>query len=142
MNSDNNYIGYLTTIVSTANGALPVSNARVAIYERGLSDNSTEESDVIYLLNTDISGRTEKVALQTKSKDLSITPDNPIPYLSYDIYVTADGYYDATFLNVPIFQGISSLQNVYLIPLSEFARSDDFVPNEGRFNSEATGKYV
>ena len=142
MNNDNDYIGYLTTIVSTANGGLPVNNASVTIYERGLTDNSTEESDVIYLLNTDISGRTEKVALKTKSKDLSTNPDNPIPYLSYDIYVTADGYYDATFLNVPIFQGISSLQNVHLIPLSEFANSDDFVPNEGRFYSETSGKYV
>ena len=42
--------------------------------------------------------------------------DNPLPFLSYDIYVTADGYYDASFLNVPIFQGIASLQNAYLIP--------------------------
>ena len=32
MNIENDYIGFLTTIVSTANGALPVRNANVTIY--------------------------------------------------------------------------------------------------------------
>ena len=141
MNIENDYIGFLTTIVSTANGALPIRNANVTIYERGEGEEKSP-SDVIYQLTTDISGRTEKVALNTKSKDLSTSPDNNLPFLSYDIYVNADGYYDASFFNVPIFQGISSLQNVHLIPLSEFSSFDDFVPNEGRFYSEATGKYA
>lgn len=142
MNGENDYIGYLTTIVTTANGALPISNARVTIYNRGTADNPSEASDVIYTLTTDNSGKTEKVALNTKSRALSTVADNPLPFLSYDIYVTADGYYDASFLNVPIFQGIASLQNAYLIPLSEFSSPDDFVPNEGRYYSEADGKYV
>ena len=140
MNIENDYIGFLTTIVSTANGALPIQNANVTIYERG-NDEENNQGDVLYKLTTDISGRTEKVSLNTKSKDLSITPDNILPFLSYDIYVNADGYYDSSFLNVPIFQGVSSLQNVHLIPLSEFSNPDDFVPNEGRFYSEVTGKY-
>ena len=111
MNIENDYIGFLTTIVSTANGALPIRNASVTIYERGEGEEKSP-SDVIYQLTTDISGRTEKVVLNTKSKDLSTSPDNNLPFLSYDIYVNADGYYDASFFNVPIFQGISSLQNV------------------------------
>ena len=141
MNSENDFIGFLTTIVTTANGALPIKDATITIYKRDENE-PFNSSDVIYSLKTDLSGRTEKVALHTKSKDLSTAPNNPIPYLSYDIYVNAEGYYDAAFLNVPIFQGVSSLQNAHLIPLSEFSTPDDFVPNEGRYNQEGVGKYL
>ena len=143
MNNENEYIGFLTTIVTTANGALPIKDARVTIYNNISADENTT-GDVMYSLTTDQSGRTEKVALKTKSKDLSTEPGNPLPFLTYDIYVNADGYYDATFFDVPIFQGVSSLQNVHLIPLSEFSEPDDFVPNEGRFypESKSTGKYA
>ena len=90
------------------------------------------------IIKTDKNGKTEKVALQTKSKDLSLSSQNPFPYDSYNITVTSDGYYDSSYLGVPIFQGITSIQNASLIPLSEFASPNDYIPNSQRQYKEST----
>ena len=135
MNIQGDEIGFLTVIVKTANGALPVENAQVTIYD---STRDTEKepsalsSDVIYNLTTDKNGKTQKVALKTKSAQLSQTPEEKFPFMSYNISVNADGYYDNNYINVPIFQGITSFQDVFLIPLSEFASPTDPIPNSQR----------
>ena len=141
MNTQNESIGFLIVNVNTANGALPVEDAMVTIYSSNMTSGSEEnqflESNIIYTLKTNKSGKTEKVALQTKSKNLSLSPMTPIPYDSYNITITADGFYDSSYLGVPIFQGITSLQNVSLIPLSEFASPNDYIPNSQRQYKES-----
>ncbi|MBQ3018156.1 MAG: hypothetical protein IJD89_04345 [Clostridia bacterium] len=136
MNNQSEEIGFLAVNVKTANGALPVENANVAIYGTALesetSDTNLSSSDVIFNLKTDKSGKTQTVALPTVAKELSLSPDNNKPYWRYNIYVTSNGYYDSTYLNVPVFQGITSLQEVVLIPLSEFASPTDPIPNSQR----------
>ena len=135
MNIQGDEIGFLTVDVKTANGALPVENAQVTIYNSASNtekDPSSLSSDVIYNLTTDRSGKTQKVALKTKSAQLSQSPDEKIPFMSYNISVNADGFYDNSYLNVPIFQGITSIQEVLLIPLSEFASPTDPIPNSQR----------
>lgn len=127
MNNENDSVGFLIVSVNTANGALPVEGATVTVY-----GGNEAESDVIYSLKTDESGRTEKVVLSTKSKELSTEPGNIAPFKSYNIEVSAPGYYDNNYINVPIFQGITSLQGVSLIPLSEFSAPNDYIPNSGR----------
>ena len=141
MNNSNEEIGFLVVNVKTANGALPIENANVTIFANETPKENTGaaliDSDVIYNLKTDISGKTPKVALNTKSKSLSQSPENLFPYLTYNIYVTKDGYYDSTYLNVPIFQGVTSLQEADLIPLSEFASPTDPIPNSARQYKES-----
>lgn len=135
MNIQGDEIGFLTVDVKTANGALPVENAQVTIYNSARDtekDPSSLSSDVIYNLTTDRSGKTQKVALKTKNAELSQSPDEKIPFMSYNISVNADGFYDNSYLNVPIFQGITSIQEVLLIPLSEFASPTDPIPNSQR----------
>ncbi len=127
MNNENDSVGFLIVSVNTANGALPVEGATVTIY-----GGNEAESDVIYSLKTDQSGRTEKVVLSTKDKELSTVPGNVAPFKSYNIEVSAPGFYDNNYINVPIFQGITSLQSVSLIPLSEFSAPNDYIPNSGR----------
>lgn len=145
MNQENESIGFLVVNVKTANGALPVENAYVSIYASSSLDQNgaptTSSSDVIYNLTTDKNGKTPKVALHTKDKSLSLSPENSIPYESYNIFVSADGYYDTSFLNVPIFQGITALQGVNLIPLSEFASPNDYIPNSQRRYNETIANY-
>ena len=132
MNSDT--IGFLTVKVTTANGAIPIENAAVHISGYDPKDEGTDTGDAIYSLRTDLSGRTDTVALNTKDAVLSNTPGNITPFSTYNITVTADGYYESEKINVPIFQGITSIQNVELIPLSEFADPYSATPNEaGRF---------
>ena len=131
-------IGFLIVNVKTANGALPVEGASVTIYANEIkNDELLLDSDVIYNLKTDKNGKTQKVALKTKNKDLSLSYENSFPYLTYNVYVTKDGYYDSTYLEVPIFQGITSLQDADLIPLSEFASPTDPIPNSTRQYKES-----
>ena len=131
-------IGFLIVNVKTANGALPVEGASVTIYANEIkNDELLLDSDVIYNLKTDKNGKTPKVALKTKNKDLSLSYENSFPYLTYNVYVTKDGYYDSTYLEVPIFQGITSLQDADLIPLSEFASPTDPIPNSTRQYKES-----
>lgn len=135
MNIQGDEIGFLIVNVKTANGALPIENAQVTIYNSThdtKNNPSSLSSDVLYNLSTDKNGRTQKVALKTKSATLSQSPDEKFPFMSYNISVNADGFYDNNYLNVPIFQGITSLQDVFLIPLSEFASPTDPIPNSQR----------
>ena len=139
MINSNDDIGFLIVNVKTANGALPIEGANVTIYANEMKndDSFLSESDVLYNLKSDKNGKTPKVALKTKSKDLSLSYGNSFPYLTYNVYVNKDGYYDSTYLSVPIFQGITSIQDADLIPLSEFASPTDPIPNSTRQYKES-----
>jgi hypothetical protein len=130
MDSQNESIGFLIVETTTANGAFPVEDALIYVYPS--SDNGAFPSDLsgaIYSLRSDSSGRSDKIALKTKPRSLSEAPNNESPFLSYNIYVKADGFYDSQKLNVPIFQGITSIQPVLMIPLSEYASPDSATPD-------------
>ena len=122
-------IGFLTVEVRTANGAIPIEGALVYVYPLD------ENEGVIYSLRTDSSGRTDRVALKTKSMDLSMTPGNVEPYMSYNVTTSADGYYFSSKARIPIFEGVTSILPVNLVPLSEYANPDSFNPDgAGRFS--------
>ncbi len=126
-------LGFLIVQAVTANGALPVPDATVHIYEYA-EDFDTERTDIIYSLRTDNSGRTEKIALDAKDKELSQSPGNVRPYTTYNITVEKDGFYASEKINVPIFQGITSIQTAEMIPLSEFSDPYSATPDYlGRF---------
>lgn len=129
MDRNTESIGFLIAEARTANGAIPVEGARVYVYP---SDN---ESDVIYSLRTDASGRTEKVALDTKSKELSMEPGNEQPFAIYNITATAEGYYSSDKSRVPIFEGITSILPFNLVPLGESSDPESYNPDGvGRFS--------
>ena len=126
-------IGFLAVTVRTSNGALPVENAIVNIYENretknGDGDITNANGHLLYSLRTNKLGQTEKVALPTKSNSLSLVPGNLQPFTSYNVFVSSEGYFDSDVINIPVFQGITSLQPVNLIPLSEFSSPVDDVP--------------
>ena len=127
MNSEN--IGFLVIEAKTANGALPIENAKVSVYEYLPNK---EKGKLVYSVLTDMDGKTTKMALKTKSKELSMNPDNKDPFSVYNISVERDGYYSNRYINVPIFQGITSTQPVELIPLIEYGKSGDDFPNNTR----------
>ncbi|MBE6673660.1 MAG: hypothetical protein E7596_00975 [Ruminococcaceae bacterium] len=132
MNSES--IGFLQVIAKTANGALPVENAQINIYEYTPSSEGGERGRIIYTLYTDQDGRAPKVALNTKNKELSLTPGNENPFSVYNIEASREGFYSNSYINVPIFQGITAIQPVELIPLIEYASQvDDFPSSTRRF---------
>ena len=132
MNNENDSIGFLEVVVKTAGGALPLENARVSIYEYLPQGEVGDNGRLLFSLLTDESGKTPRVALPAKDKSLSLTFGNKSPYTVYNIGVSKDGYYNNSYLKVPIFQGVSSIQPVELSPLYEYAQADDDFPDWGR----------
>ena len=121
----NTDIGYLVVAVSAARGNFPLEGAVVRIY-------STEKEDnrLLYTLTTDMSGRTKVIELPVPPLAASLTPDTAeIPYASYNIDTDYKGYYTVENINAPVYSGITSIQRVAMIPIT------DRRPNEGtRFN--------
>ena len=128
MNSENNSgYGYMIVRVTTARGAIPLDGAIVTVhnydpeFERG-------RGDVIAVYNTNASGLTERFALPAPPRELSVSPGNGKTYETYNLSVTKPGYYRQYYTNVPVFEGITAIQNVDMIPLPENGQTDRFDP--------------
>ena len=126
--------GYLVVRVSTASGAIPLEGARVTV--RG---GEPENSDFYYATNTSRSGLTEKIPLPAPNKQLSEAPSpDERPYALYSIDVFMDGYKDTFFVNVPVFDTITSVQGVSMIPLTDNKYPDNFSPYDTDVNEGGT----
>lgn len=67
---------------------------------------------------TDENGTTRKFEVPAPEFSESQTPSpDKRPYSLYDINVTAEGFFNARSVDVPVFSGITSVQNFSLIPL-------------------------
>ena len=122
----NTETGYLVVAVAAARGNLPLKGARVRIY-------STENDEIrlLYTLTTDSSGRTERIELPAPPISASQTPDTDvIPYASYNIDTDYDGYYTIENIDAPVYSGITSVQNVAMIPISDIKPYEDTRFNE------------
>lgn len=118
--------GSMIISVYTAGGALPISNALVTV-----TGTEKENSGVISVLYTDQSGNTPKITLPAPPAKESESPGIKKPYATYNVDVDKDGFYPKRFLNVPIFSGVTSVQPVNLIPLTEYiGESLDPIGNE------------
>ena len=119
--------GYLVVRVSTANGAIPLGGARVTV--RGGEE---VNSDYYRSFYSGASGLTEKIALPTPLRSLSEDPSNGgiRPYALYSVDVFCDGYVDLSFVNVPVFDIITSIQPANMIPRPDNEYSDSFAPYE------------
>ncbi len=115
-------VGRLIVQVFLANGAVPIQNATVSITDRN--------KNLITNLSTDNSGRTPSVDLPAPSARLSLQPGDVKPYSTYNIKVEYPGYYTEEFLNVPVFDGIESIQPVSMEALSENALATDKIIDE------------
>ena len=122
--------GYLIVRVATARGAIPLEDAMVNIRVAAFPDDMIREEGtpgeggVIAALRTDRDGLAPRVALPTPSRLRSESPGNGRPYALYDIDVALDGYMSNYFQNVPVFDTVTSLQTVELIPIPEGERPE------------------
>ncbi|MBR6709016.1 MAG: hypothetical protein IKL84_04995 [Clostridia bacterium] len=120
--------GFLVVRVGTANGAIPLPDATVVIRANGEGKN-----DVLYTQRTDRSGLTERIPLPAPAAANSSAPGEAPFFSTYNIEVSHPGYYTNTYQNVPIFDRITALQPVELIPLSRNGREENSTPNDTRF---------
>lgn len=101
--------GGILVHVRTAGGARPVPGATVLITQQQGAD-----TELIALLLTDACGDTEEVRVPAPP---SQSDQQFPPYASYDITVHAEGYYRENSADVPVFEGVVSVQSFDLIPL-------------------------
>ncbi len=119
--------GYLTVRVTTARGAIPLAGATVSV--RG---SQIEDSGIAAVATTGRDGLTPRFSLAVPPRENSESPGLSDPFYSYHIEVSQDGYRTQNFYNVPVFEGISALQTVEMIPLAANGVSDGFTLDDGR----------
>lgn len=124
--------GYMIVRVTTARGAIPLEGAVVTVSDY-LGEDVKDRGNAIYTLTTNSSGLTEKFALPAPPRNLSLSPGNGKSYLTYNIAVAKDGYFQQNYINAPVFEGITSIQSADMIPLPDNGQTDRFDPNGNIF---------
>ena len=111
MNISNDSVGFLTVMVSTARGAIPLEGATVNV--RG---DIPESSEIIYSMLSDRDGKTPKIPLSAPPLSNSEAPGKDLAYRTYNIDVFKDGYVPLFFHKVPIFPSVHSIQPAVMVP--------------------------
>lgn len=110
---DNQKTGYLKLRVTTQQGAIPISGANISVY--------LTLNDVRHLLVTDhsdLSGTTQAIPLPAPDRQLTLDPRNPRPYANYSLVLTHPGYQDVEILDIPVFDDVTSVQPVDMVPFT------------------------
>ena len=112
--------GFLIVKASTASGAIPVEGVTVVV--SGIDEGN---SDLLFSLITNESGLTKRISLPAPPSTLSSSPNpSATPYSRYNIDVYKDGYYPQHYTGVPIFSGITAVQNARIVPIAQFDGRD------------------
>lgn len=109
-------VGYVIVNVTTARGAIPLEGATVRIFNY---ENGDDNGSLIISTKTNSSGRTDRIPLPAPPRASSQSPGNGRSYSTYNIDAQYDGFYNQYYINVPIFDGVTAIQNVDLVPVSE-----------------------
>ncbi len=131
-----NSIGYILVNTRTGESSSPVARASVRI--TAVIDGQRE---IIAFGETDDSGVSPRFSVPAPDIDYSKTPDPARqPYNLFDISVTADGFFNARSVDVPVFSGITSVQDFAMIPVPLMMKSSDetvtYMNQEPRFPVE------
>lgn len=92
---------------------LPIENATVSISYTGDPEGSIEE------VQTDSSGKTGAVTLNTPPLEYSLEPSEIMPYAEYTLRVTAPGFEPVVISGTEVLSGQRSLQDVRMHPAAE-----------------------
>lgn len=108
--------GWLQVQVSAANEAIPIESAIVLVLRK--VNNAT---NLIWNLQTDTSGNSERVELPAPPENLSEQPEpvTVIPYGVYLVIASHPDYYTTIVNDVQIFAGQTALLPISFIPLAE-----------------------
>lgn len=124
--------GFLRFSVGTASNTIPLKDAAVYVYTDPVNG---DEGRLLYTLRTNEDGLTETITLPTPPLSESFSPEYPRPYSTYNVFASMDGYYPTEGRTVPLFPGITSIQPINLIPVSEMPGAPAPIDEaaEGRF---------
>ena len=107
--------GTLVTRVFTGRAELPIAGASVSVVKK-------DGDRLLDLLTVQITGRggdTEAYIIDTPEPEQSQSPGNPAPYALVDLWVDRQGFQLLVVEDVPIFPGVTSVQDLPLVPMPE-----------------------
>ncbi len=113
--------GFIIVNVRTGNEASPIVGASVIV-------TAVNNGRRLFIAagQTDISGTVTQIEAPAPDKIYSQSPDTDVrPYSLFDISVRANGFFNARSVDVPVFSGVTSIQNFNMIPLPLGAESGD-----------------
>lgn len=110
--AQNPAFGTLLFQVTGGQGAFPVAGATVVL-SRMLDDRQT----LSITLTTDESGKTEPISLPAPSRELSQSPGNGPVFAIYQAEISAPNYVPTRIRDLPVFDGITTIQPVNLSPI-------------------------
>lgn len=108
--------GQLIVNVRTAGGAYAVENASITVY-----NTLRTGIEMVARVRSDVSGQSPELELPAPDREESLSPGangTGLPYANYIIQTVKEGYYSVTNNNVAVFSGVTSVQNIDMIPLS------------------------
>lgn len=114
--------GSLRVQVFAADQVYPIAAAFVSVNEGGSNKN-------YFRGYTDTSGIVDNIVLPSPNPNASQLPSNIIPYAQYDVFVEHPRFIKNTFLGVPVFPNIKSIQAVQLVP-SDSESNDETIVEE------------
>ncbi len=127
--------GKLVFQITTASGAIPLEGAEIILRKfRSSSDGNSGE--VVAVLYSGGDGKTEVLTLPAPARSFSLEPARdgaPVPYALYDAEVNLDNYFTQSYIRIPIFDGITSIQRASLVPLPESGYSQGLRPDGEKF---------
>ena len=114
-------IGFILVNVRTGEESAPIQNASVIVTAVIDGNRSIIASGV-----TNANGTSPRFAVPVPDIEHSQSPDSDErPYNLFDVSVTAEGFFNARSVDVPVFSGITSVQNFGMIPLPVLMNQND-----------------
>lgn len=114
--------GRLQISVTSQITALPVADATISISYTGVPDSTLEQ------LDTDSSGQTEIIELNTPPLEYSLNPSiESQPYAEYTLDVSAPGFEPVSIAGAELLPEVTALQNVQLRPIVQPGQEEVFV---------------
>ena len=109
--SQNPAFGTLIFQVTGGQGAFPVPNATIL-----LTKQLNDQQSLSFTVVTDESGKAAPVSLPAPSRELSQRPGNGIVFATYQAEISAPNYVTTEIRDLPVFDGITTIQPVSLSP--------------------------
>lgn len=105
--------GYIQVRAYASNAQIPLENTAIVV--------TTSDGTAIALRLTNRSGRITPIEIPVPDKSESQSPDpDERPFATVNLYAFQNGYEWVEAENIQIFPGTTTVQNLELIPLSEF----------------------
>lgn len=112
--------GKLIVNVRTADGSIPVPYPSVSVYSYD-DDTSTLIAEMV----GNASGSTDPLEITTPNRSESEHPGGAKGYTSLIVHVEKEGFIPNQFIGTAVFPGITTIQQVNLIPIPEFSEGNE-----------------